>query len=97
MSIPDHFRALIISEPKDGGRATGKLATISRDALPTQGEVLVQVFFSSPQFASAKADWLLPGLSLLTSMAFGTAGLTAMLSVLALELSQRRHDEGRFC
>jgi acrylyl-CoA reductase (NADPH) len=49
------------------------------------------------EFASAKADWLLPGLSLLTSMAFGTAGLTAMLSVLALELSQRRHDEGRFC
>ena len=47
MSIPDHFRALIISEPKDGGRATGKFATISRDALPTQGEVLVQVFFSS--------------------------------------------------
>src|SRR4029077_17349366 len=41
------FRALIISEPKDGGRATGKSATISRDALPTQGEVLVQVFFSS--------------------------------------------------
>jgi len=148
MSIRDHFRALIISEPKDGGRATGKLATISREALTTQGEVLVQVFFSSlnykdalavsgrpkivrsfpmvpgidlagivaessdsrfkrgdsvlatgwglgerywggmAEFASAKADWLLPvppGLSLLTSMAFGTAGLTAMLSVLALE------------
>ena len=54
MSIPDHFRALIISEPKDGGRATGKLATISRDALPTQGEVLVQVFFSSPNLHPRK-------------------------------------------
>jgi acrylyl-CoA reductase (NADPH) len=148
MSIPDHFRAVIISEPKDGGQATGKLATIPLDSLPTQGEVLVQVFFSSlnykdalavtgrpkivrsfpmvpgvdlagivvesndsrfkrgdsviatgwglgerywgglAEFASVKADWLLPvppGLSLLTSMAFGTAGLTAMLSVLALE------------
>src|SRR6516162_7070120 len=148
MSIPDHFRALIIREPRDGGQAAGKLATIRRDSLPTQGEVLVQVYFSSlnykdalavtgrpkivrsfpmvpgidlagivvessdprfkrgdsviatgwglgerywggmAEFASVKADWLLPvptGLSLLTSMAFGTAGLTAMLSVLALE------------
>jgi acrylyl-CoA reductase (NADPH) len=148
MSIPDHFQAVVISAPKDGGRAIGKLATISRDSLPKQGEVLVQVFFSSlnykdalaitgrpkivrsfplvpgvdlagivvestdsrfksgdsvlatgwglgerywggmAEYASVKADWLLPvpdGLSLLTSMAFGTAGLTAMLSVLALE------------
>ena len=40
------------------------------------------------EYASVKADWLLPvppGLSLLTSMAFGTAGLTAMLSILALD------------
>jgi acrylyl-CoA reductase (NADPH) len=147
MSLPDHFRALIISEPKDGGRAAAKLATIPRESLPRQGEVLMQVFYSSlnykdalavtgqgkivrsfpmvpgidlagivvessdsrfkrgdpvigtgwglgerhwgglAEYASVKADWLLPvppGLSLLTSMAFGTAGLTAMLSVLAL-------------
>jgi len=147
MSIPDHFRALIISEPKDGGQATAKLPTISRESLPTQGEVLIQVFCSGlnykdaltvtgqgkivrsfpmvpgidlagivvessdsrfkrgdpviatgwglgerywgglAEYASVKADWLLPipaELSLLTSMAFGTAGLTAMLSVLAL-------------
>jgi acrylyl-CoA reductase (NADPH) len=148
MSIPDHFQAVIISDPKDGGKAVGKLATISQDSLPKQGDVLVQVFFSSlnykdalaitgrpkivrsfplvpgvdlagivvestdsrfkrgdpviatgwglgerywgglAEYACVKADWLLPvpdGLSLLTSMAFGTAGLTAMLSVLALE------------
>ena len=163
MSIPDHFQAVIISAPKDGGRAIGKLATISRDSLPKQGEVLVQVFFSSlnykdalaitgqpkivrsfplvpgvdlagivvestdsrfrrgdsviatgwglgerywggmAEYASVKADWLLPvpdGLSLLTSMAFGTAGLTAMLSVLALEKggddSAVRQGSGRY-
>jgi len=158
MSIPDYFRALIIAEPKDGGQATGKLAMISRHSLPAQGEVLVQVFFSSlnykdalavtgrpkivrsfpmvpgidlagivvessdsrlkrgdsviatgwglgerhwggmAEFASVKADWLLPvppGLSLLTSMAFGTAGLTAMLSVLALEGSGLSPKSGR--
>src|SRR5262249_37637630 len=40
------------------------------------------------QKARVKADWLLPlpdGLSLRQAMAIGTAGLTAMLSVLALE------------
>lgn len=40
------------------------------------------------QFARAKADWLVPlpdGLSPHGAMAFGTAGFTAMLSVLALE------------
>jgi acrylyl-CoA reductase (NADPH) len=158
MSVPDYFRAVLISEPKDGGKATGKLATIPRESLPTQGEVLVQVFFSSlnykdalavtgrpkivrtfpmvpgvdlagivlesgdsrfnrgdpviatgwglgerywggmAEFASVKADWLLPvpgGLSLLTSMAFGTAGLTAMLSVLALEQSGMTPEAGR--
>ena len=158
MSIPDHFRALIISEPKDGGQATAKLATIPRESLPTQGEVLIQVFYSSlnykdalavtgrgkivrsfpmvpgidlagivvessdsrfkrgdpviatgwglgerywgglAEYASVKADWLLPvppGLSLLTSMAFGTAGLTAMLSVLALEQSGMTPKSGR--
>jgi acrylyl-CoA reductase (NADPH) len=158
MSIPDHFRALIISEPKDGGQATAKLSTIPRESLPTQGEVLIQVFCSGlnykdalavtgrgkivrsypivpgidlagivvesrdsrfkrgdpviatgwglgerywgglAEYASVKADWLLPvpaGLSLLTSMAFGTAGLTAMLSVLALEQSGMTPKSGR--
>ena len=50
------------------------------------------------EYASVKADWLLPvpaGLSLLTSMAFGTAGLTAMLSVLALEQSGMTPKSGR--
>jgi acrylyl-CoA reductase (NADPH) len=40
------------------------------------------------QFARAKADWLVPlpaGLALRQAMAVGTAGLTAMLSVLSLE------------
>ena len=55
MSIPDHFRALVVSEPKDGGQATGKLATIPRDSLPKQGEVLVQVFFSSLNYKDALA------------------------------------------
>jgi acrylyl-CoA reductase (NADPH) len=158
MSIPDHFRALIISQPRDGGQATAKLATIPRESLPAQGEVLMQVFYSSlnykdalavtgqpkivrsfpmvpgidlagivvessdsrfkrgdsviatgwglgerywggmADYASVKADWLLPvapGLSLLTSMAFGTAGLTAMLSVLALEQSGMTSKSGR--
>ena len=158
MSLPDHFRALIISEPKAGGRAAAKLATIPRESLPTQGEVLMQVFYSSlnykdalavtgrgkivrsfpmvpgidlagivvessdsrfkrgdpaigtgwglgerywgglAEYASVKADWLLPvppGLSLLTSMAFGTAGLTAMLSVLALIQSGLTPQSGR--
>jgi acrylyl-CoA reductase (NADPH) len=158
MSLPDHFRALIISEPKAGGRAAAKLATIPRESLPTQGEVLMQVFYSSlnykdalavtgrgkivrsfpmvpgidlagivvepsdskiqtrgsrdrdrmgsgrtllgglAEYASVKADWLLPvppGLSLLTSMAFGTAGLTAMLSVLALIQSGLTAQSGR--
>jgi acrylyl-CoA reductase (NADPH) len=158
MSLPDHFRALIISEPKDGGRAAAKLATIPRGSLPTQGDVLMQIFYSSlnykdalavtgrgkivrsfpmvpgidlagivvessdskfkrgdpvigtgwglgerywgglAEYASVKADWLLPvppGLSLLTSMAFGTAGLTAMLSVLALIQSGLTAQSGR--
>ena len=158
MSLPDHFRALIIGEPKDGGRATAKLATIPRESLPTQGEVLMQVFYSSlnykdalavtgrgkivrsfpmvpgidlagivvessdsrfkrgdavigtgwglgerywgglAEYASVKADWLLPvppGLSLLTSMAFGTAGLTATLSVLAIIQSGLTPGSGR--
>jgi acrylyl-CoA reductase (NADPH) len=158
MSIPDHFRALIISEPKDGGQATARLSTISRESLPTQGEVLIQVFCSGlnykdalavtgrgkivrsypmvpgsdlagivvessdsrfkrgdpviangwglgerhwgglAEYASVKADWLLPvpaGLSLLTSMAFGTAGLTAMLAVLALTESGMTPESGR--
>ena len=158
MSLPDHFRALIISEPKDGGQATAKLAMIPRESLPTQGEVLMQVFYSSlnykdamavtgrgkivrsfpmvpgidlagivvessdsrfkrgdpviatgwglgerywggmADYASVKADWLISvpnGLSLLTSMAFGTAGLTAMLSVLALEKSGMTPESGR--
>ena len=158
MSIPDHFRALIISKPKDGGHAIAKLATISRESLPVQGEVLIQVFYSSlnwkdalavtgrgkivrsfpmvpgidlagivvessdsrfkrgdpviatgwglgerhwggmAEYASVKAEWLLPvpsGLSLLTCMAFGTAGLTAMLSILALEEFGMTPESGR--
>jgi len=158
MSLPDHIRALIVNEPKDGGQTSAKLATIPRESLPTQGEVLIQVFYSSlnykdalaitgrgkivrtfpmvpgidlagivvessdsrfkrgdsvigtgwglgerywggmADYASVKADWLLPvppGLSLLTSMAFGTAGLTAMLSVLALEQSGMTPRSGR--
>jgi acrylyl-CoA reductase (NADPH) len=158
MSIPDYFRALIISEAKDGGEATAKIAMIPRESLPTQGEVLIQVFYSSlnykdalavtgrgkivrsfpmvpgidlagivvessasrfkrgdpviatgwglgerywgglADYASVEADWLLPappGLSLLTSMAFGTAGLTAMLAVLALEESGMTPKSGR--
>jgi len=55
MSIPDHFRALIISEPKDDGQATAKLPTISRESLPTQGEVLIQVFFSGLNYKDALA------------------------------------------
>jgi acrylyl-CoA reductase (NADPH) len=158
MSLPDHFRALIVSEPKEGGRTAARLATIPRESLPRQGEVLIQVFYSSlnykdalavagrgkivrsfpmvpgidlagivvessdsrykrgdpvlgtgwglgerywgglAEYASVKADWLLPvppGLSLLTSMAFGTAGLTAMLSVLALVQSGLTPESGR--
>jgi acrylyl-CoA reductase (NADPH) len=158
MSLPDHFRALIISEQQDGGQAAAKLVTIPRESLPRQGEVLIQVFYSSlnykdalaiagrgkivhcfpmvpgidlagivvessdsrfkrgdpvigtgwglgerywgglAEYASVKADWLLPvptGLSLLTSMAFGTAGLTAMLSVLSLIQSGLTPKSGR--
>jgi hypothetical protein len=55
MNLPDHFRALIISEPKDGNQATAKLSTISRESLPTQGEVLIQVFYSSLNYKDALA------------------------------------------
>jgi acrylyl-CoA reductase (NADPH) len=55
MSIPDHFRALIISQPRDGGKATAKLATIPRESLPAQGEVLMQVFYSSLNYKDALA------------------------------------------
>ena len=50
------------------------------------------------EYAPVKADWLLPvppGLSLLTSMAFGTAGLTAMLWILALIQSGLSPKSGR--
>jgi putative quinone oxidoreductase, YhdH/YhfP family len=50
------------------------------------------------QFARVKADWLLPlpeGMSLKHAMSFGTAGLTAMLSVMALEEHGLPFDEKR--
>jgi acrylyl-CoA reductase (NADPH) len=55
MSLPDHFRALIIAEPKDGGHAAAKLATIPRENLPTQGEAVMQVFYSSLNYKDALA------------------------------------------
>ena len=55
MSLPDHFRALIISEQQDGGQAAAKLVTIPRESLPRQGEVLIQVFYSSLNYKDALA------------------------------------------
>ena len=49
------------------------------------------------QFAKVKADWLVPlatGLDCQQAMAIGTAGMTAMLSVLALENSGVTPDRG---
>ena len=49
------------------------------------------------QFARVKADWLVPlvnGLDCQQSMAIGTAGMTAMLAVLALENSGITPDRG---
>ncbi len=55
MSIPDSFRTLIISEPKDGTQVTAKLAKIPRESLPAQGEVLIKVFYSSLNYKDALA------------------------------------------
>jgi len=49
------------------------------------------------QFARVKADWLVPlptGLNCQQAMAIGTAGITAMLSVLALEQHAVTSDSG---
>jgi acrylyl-CoA reductase (NADPH) len=49
------------------------------------------------QFARVKADWLVPlpaGLDCQQAMAIGTAGITAMLSVLALEHHGVKPDQG---
>src|SRR6056300_1992655 len=49
------------------------------------------------QFARVKADWLVPladGLDCQQAMAIGTAGMTAMLSVLALEDAGVTPDKG---
>lgn len=49
------------------------------------------------QFAKVKADWLVPlavGLDCQQAMAIGTAGLTAMLSVLALENAGVKPESG---
>lgn len=49
------------------------------------------------QYARVKGDWLVPlpeGLTAAEAMAIGTAGYTAMLSVLALEAHDVRPDKG---
>ena len=77
----------------------------SKDARYSPGEKVVltgwrvgEVWWGGyAQYARVKADWLLPlpdGLNCQQAMAIGTAGITAMLSVLALERHGVAVDDG---
>ena len=77
----------------------------SKDARYAPGEKVVltgwrvgEVWWGGyAQYARVKADWLLPlpdGLNCQQAMAIGTAGITAMLSVLALERHGVAVDDG---